>query len=166
MGEEKQGDVANRPSSNVASVRGSMRSMNLDDGYQSSAPNKGGKQNDPKGKGWCVRFGQSDHQWQSCPLPYKPQLAFGKSNGEPPSGKGQKKALLAEEVATPGLEDAGKTTHCDGKDNENYHNAGNPEEMPEEGYLIGPFFQSTRYSAGEHQDWYADENVWMCRSWN
>ena len=98
----------NRPSSNAASGRGSIRALNLANGYQSSGTGKGSKKPSMKGKSWCIRCGSVDYQWQQCPLPYQPQLAFGKSNGEPSDGKGKKKILLSEEIATTNNDDSGE----------------------------------------------------------
>ena len=98
--------ASNRPNSNVASVRRAMRSMNIDNGYQSNATGKGGKKFSSKSKSRCIRCGSSDHQWQQCPLPYRPQLAFGKSNGIPSQGKGKKRILLTGEIATTTTEEA------------------------------------------------------------
>ena len=66
--------------------------------------------------------------------------------------------LLTEELITPGTEVAGKVPRTDEKDNDSHLYAGCPEEMSEEGYFVDPFFQSTWYSAVEHQEWYADNN--------
>ena len=54
-----------------------------------------------KGKGlgsWRIRCGQGDRQWKSCPLPYQPTVAFGRSNGL--TTNPSRKVMLAEEVST------------------------------------------------------------------
>ena len=149
----------NRPSSNVASVRGAIRSMNLDNGYQPNASSKGSKKFGSKGKAWCVRCGSVDHQWQQRPLPYQPQLDFGKSNGSPSQWKGGKRIPLTEEIATTSTDDKVENVDADASTNPAVY------ELEEDESQFDPYAYGTWYTAGEHQDWYLDENVWMCIEW-
>ena len=158
----------NLPNSNDASVKGAMRSMNMDNGFQTNFSGKGRKQQQKGGELWRIRCGQSGHTWQSCPLPYQPQLAFGKSNGAPSSGKGKKKVLLTDEI-TYQLHDSDKTDALDTKNTDDTvvqcpqtYNDGEEEwPIPETNADYG----HTWFSSGENAGWYCDENVWMCQSW-
>lgn len=104
------------------------------------------------------RCGQSDHQWKACHLPYQPLIAFGRTNGEPYDGKGKKRIQLTGKISTPCPEEIGDVKYAEVPD------VNQPVEGIEGGAQSDPRFQW--YAAGDHQDWYLDENVWMCRAWN
>ena len=114
--------LRNRPGTNASAVNGPWGNFNVRNGFEVDGEFGRSTMGKPSSKGErCVRCGATDHTWHTCPLPFQPQLAFGKSNGaasKSPKGPKNpipgKQILLTEEIiptnaAPPRVEESTET---------------------------------------------------------
>ena len=148
----------NRPGTNASAVKGAVRNFNGPNGFRAEGKQgRFGKGKFPSANDRRVRCGATDHQWQTCPLPFQPQLAFGRSNGlDSKSSGGEKgavhgkKILLSGEILPTVEEGMPEGEKVEAVDNET---EGYGAEFGEEEYWMG----------GSVSDAYM---TWVCCTYN
>ena len=60
--------------------------------------------------------------------------------------------------------DSVQALSCPNKEVEDTQNVPTGESMDEYSTRDN-IYRNTWFPSGEHQDWYYDENIWMCQSW-